>query len=727
MTDTADTIHVLHVDDDPEFTDLTAAFLRREYDFVVHTATHPDQGLTILDANDVDCVVSAQEMPGRTGIEFLEAVRETRPELPFILLTGQGSEAVASDAISAGVTDYLRKGGAADKHAVLANRIRDAVADRRAAADADRRRHRLEQILKTVPSCVVQLDSDGEFVFANDRAMEVLGLTESEVTDRSYNDPEWRITDLDGDPIPDAELPFRRVRDTGEPLFGVRHTIEWPDGGRKILSVNGAPLFGPEGDVESVVLALSDVTTQYERECERLRYRQLVDAMRETACIYDEDGRYVVVNDRLASMYDTTPEALRGERSDFLQAVRAQADGDPFTELFAGDREAYRGEVESEFGNYGNAVVEYRLTPLRIDDTIEGVVSVARDVTERTRRERELEQARTEYEQLIDAMNDAAWVIDADGSFLAVNQAATEITGYSRSALLSMGIDEIEAAPDSDTSDASRREGPLSTDDSEANSRVFETVYETADGTQVPVEVSTAAVEYRGEAALLGLARDITDRKRHERRMEEFASVISHDLRNPLNVAQGSVDLARDHPDGPHLDRIERAHDRMTHLIDDLLALARHGEAAIDPEPIDLDSFIKTCVQNVDIAAATVRVACDRTILADRSRLQQLFENLLRNSVDHGSERVTIDIGSLDGAEWGFYVEDDGPGIPVDEREDVFEAGYSTADDGTGFGLHIVDRIVEEHGWSIRITASDSGGARFEITGVETGSTDGDD
>ena len=837
MTGTADTIDVLHVDDEPDFADLTAEFLAQADErLVVHTATHPDGGIDILAAREIDCVVSDYDMPGWTGIEFLEAVKERHPDLPFILYTGKGSEEVASEAISAGVTDYLQKGTGTEQYDILANRIRNAVSAQRAMADAIHRRHRLEQMLKTVPSCVVQLDHEGRFVFANDRAVEVLGLSESALTDRTFSDPEWHITDLDGDPIPEAELPFRRVRDTGEPLYDFRHTIEWPDGTRKTLSVNGAPLSGTDGSVESVVFSISDITDRVRREreleattnrlaavfenspdmiyihagdgtvidvnprfCEesgrskselvgrtvreidehvaaarrretwadmdvgdrynfdsefvptdgdrfpvevhltRLpddgdesrfivisrdigdraererdlrRYRRLVDAMREVACIYDESGRYVVVNQRLAEMYDTTPEAIVGEQSDFIATIRDRADGDPFQELLDGDRNELRGELDSEFGTLGRATAEYRLTPLVVDDDIEGVVSVVRDVTERKRREEELEQIRAEYEQLIDGMNDTAWVVGADGSFLKVNSAAVERTGYSRSELLSMRVEDID--PTMDGADAAK----LDVDKYDDGMRVFETVHETKDGERFPVEISSSIVSYRGETARLSLARDITERKRRERRMDEFVSMVSHDLRNPLNVARGRVELAQDERSSDHLDRAEEAHSRMAELIDDLLALAREGTAVTDPEPIELGSFVRDCWRNVATGDATLRVGCDRAIIADRSRFRRLVENLLSNAIEHGGSGVTVTLGALDD-DAGVYVVDDGPGIPADRREEVFEVGHTTRPDGTGFGLHIVARVAEEHGWDLRLTDGVDAGARFEITGIE--------
>jgi signal transduction histidine kinase len=118
----------------------------------------------------------------------------------------------------------------------------------------------------------------------------------------------------------------------------------------------------------------------------------------------------------------------------------------------------------------------------------------------------------------------------------------------------------------------------------------------------------------------------------------------------------------------------------------------------------------------VNTEQATLETDTTQAIQADRSRLQQLFENLYRNAVEHGGDDVTVSVGATDD---GFYVADTGPGIPESDREEVFEAGYSTTEDGTGFGLRIVEQIAEAHGWESTVTGSEQGGARFEFTGIE--------
>ena len=124
----------------------------------------------------------------------------------------------------------------------------------------------------------------------------------------------------------------------------------------------------------------------------------------------------------------------------------------------------------------------------------------------------------------------------------------------------------------------------------------------------------------------------------------------------------------------------------------------------------------------VETAGAELVTEDDLTFIADVDRLQQLLENLFRNAIEHGGKDVTIRVGAID-EDGGFYVADNGPGIPPEDRKQVFESGYTTADDGTGFGLAIIKEIADAHGWIITITESANGGAQFDIREVDSSTT----
>lgn len=233
---------------------------------------------------------------------------------------------------------------------------------------------------------------------------------------------------------------------------------------------------------------------------------------------------------------------------------------------------------------------------------------------------------------------------------------------------------------------------------------------------------------------------------RERDRLEEFASVVSHDLRNPLNVAAGNLDLLRERleseqEDVTELDVIDRSLDRIQELVEDMLTLARQGTEIDDTETVSLSALADECWDGVDTASASLVVRGDVHLRADRSRLRQGLENLFANSVEHGSaggrtgsgdsvehgsasgraepdDDVAVAVCPLDDGE-GFYVEDDGPGIDPERREEVFEPGVSTDPDGTGFGLSIVAEVAEAHGWTVSVAESETGGARFEFRGVD--------
>ena len=233
-------------------------------------------------------------------------------------------------------------------------------------------------------------------------------------------------------------------------------------------------------------------------------------------------------------------------------------------------------------------------------------------------------------------------------------------------------------------------------------------------------------------------------------RLDRFAGAVSHDLRSPLNVAKGRLELEREKRDTENLQVATGALERMEELIEKVLTMARQGQDVSEMESVSLSSITESCWESVQSPNSELHVTGDLAFRADPDRLKQLFENLFRNSVEHGSTSsrtvsddsvrqqstdsrpqtedgslvhadagATITVGALADGD-GFFVEDEGPGIPESERQSVLEPGYSTGDDGIGLGLAIVESITSAHDWGLTITEGDAGGARFEIRDVIT-------
>ena len=216
--------------------------------------------------------------------------------------------------------------------------------------------------------------------------------------------------------------------------------------------------------------------------------------------------------------------------------------------------------------------------------------------------------------------------------------------------------------------------------------------------------------------------------ERQVERLEEFSHIVSHDLRNPLNVAQGRLEIAQAEHNSPHLDTVVDALDRMEAIIEDTLTLARQGQSVDNMETVEIGALASGCWELIETPAAELRLVDDFTVHGDPNRLSHIFENLFRNAIDHNDDPITIRVGlknvmytntrAPDSGTFGFFIEDDGCGVPEGRRESVFDAGETTRKDGTGFGLPIVKQIAEAHGWEIELTASFDDGARFEFTNV---------
>jgi PAS domain S-box-containing protein len=348
-------------------------------------------------------------------------------------------------------------------------------------------------------------------------------------------------------------------------------------------------------------------------------------------------------------------------------------------------------------------------------ELVEGFIT---DVTDQYETARELWREREFVDQALDTLDDLFYVVGADGRMIRWNERLMEVTGYTNEEIA--GMYAFDFFPE----DERERIGEAIDETLTAGKTIVEADILTADGERVPYEFTgrrlTAAET--DMAGLVGVGRDVQERERRQRdleqkneRLDEFTGIISHDLRSPLSVASGRIDLAKEECDSEHLAHATSALERSQALIDDLLILAQEGDRDA-VESVALSDVIEACWRTVETEDATLVVDVDRRIRADRSRLQQALANLVRNAVEHGEEDVTVTFGEM---EDGFYVADDGRGIPEEERERVFEPGYSTAADGTGFGLSIVEQIIEQHGCEIRVAESDAGGARFEITGVE--------
>lgn len=840
-------IRVLHVDDEPSFVNLTREFIEREDDrFTIETATSADKGLDKIKHQPPDCVVSDYDMPGKNGIEFLKAVRETTPDLPFILFTGKGSESVASDAMAAGVTDYLQKGSGAERYELLANRIMNAVQAQRATEETTRQRELMRLTELAGDTGGWELDLETEEFRLTDGTRRLTGICPTDTLTL-----EGAINMYHPDDRDEVQTAVDNAVQTGTQTGGTWRFQPRDSTKERIVDVTITPATS-NGDVTTLRGAINDITDIQKRQQELRILQQAIDDATVPISLADpsqDDTPLVYVNSAYKELTGYSEAEALGRNCRYLQGE----DTDP--EKVATLRKAINNEESATvtLRNYRKDGTEFwnrlRVTPIYDDDgTLIRYLGSQRDVTERIERQRELESKRRFIEQSLNAIDDLFYVLDTDGTLRRWNEQISEVTGYTDQDLT--GIEATELFPETEreaNSDVIKMalsdgqnttEADLRTADGELlpyefthaqltdvdgnttglvgigrsltdkNDREYrelakeyEALLETSGdaifildvdtngedptfefarlsaGYEAQTGISTenvrgktpqavfgsergaeleanytrcveqrAPVSYQEEldiaddariwetslapividdevTRIVGIARNVTEQVERERRiqqqnkrLEEFTNVVSHDLQSPLGVAEGHLELAGVGDENEHLVKATDAIERGQALINDLLTLAQEGDRVGESEPVDLREVAKKSWQTTETARATLKIGGSGVIEGDRDRIQQLLENLYRNAVEHGGDDVTVHVGEIGG---GFYVADTGLGISKSDRKEVFDAGYSTSEDGTGFGLRIVEQIVTAHGWDITVTESEQGGARFEITGVK--------
>jgi len=830
----ATAIQVLHVDDEPEFGDLVADVLERENDrFEVVTETSAADGLRRVEDEPPDCVVSDYEMPGTDGIEFLDAVRDDHPDLPFILFTGKGSEEIASEAISAGATDYLQKRPGTDQYKLLANRVRNAVQQYRSQRALERERSRITFALESTNAAIWTRDVETdemevhptecplfgttigsvdewlEQIHPQDRARaeetmrsaaragesyslrfrfpdedgtrwgEMNGRTVLKDGDASFqtgitrdvtaqeerkrrfdtlirnlpgmvyrcrNDPEWPMEDVRGDVAAfsgytavelesnatqwgeevihpeDQQAVWETVQEsleTGD-SFELTYRIRTKDGETRWVWERGRGVFELDGELEALEGFITNVTDRKRRK------RELRASERRFESMFNDPNILVGLLETDGTVRDINDTAL-----EYVTADRAEIVGEPFWDSpwwtpDAGDdlRAWIRRAADGEYVEYeaehpgpdgGEIPVEGTIRPVTDEaDRVVSLIVSARDVTDRTQRAAELERIRDRMEFALDRTDSAVWIRDPDTGEMETHPDPCPLFGRS--------LDDAEefrecVHPDdrADVEAAVR----AAAETGEPRTVQFRTVPGLeADWIELQVRLHTD-----GESDLLiGLNRDVTEYKRRENRLEgqneqfdQLASVVSHDLGTPVQTIRGRLELAAETGDADHIDDALRAVDRLDELRDDLAGVLRTKEVVGETETIDVGDLATATWETVDPSdRSTLEVEGTPRMEGDPDATRRLLQNLLSNSVEHAEGPTTVRIGATAN---GFYLEDDGPGIDPDDRDEVFAPGFTTKPDGTGMGMASVRQIVAEHGWRIGIMDAETlDGTRFEIT-----------
>ena len=355
------------------------------------------------------------------------------------------------------------------------------------------------------------------------------------------------------------------------------------------------------------------------------------------------------------------------------------------------------------------------------------IVTVRRVDVDRTFPER--------YRAFLEYGSDLVTVVDDDGLIVYESPSVEEVLGYEQES--TVGRSPLGYVhPDDRERVTERFYRALNEPDA---APTLEYRYRTADGDWVWLESRTRSLPADSPVGeLLINSRDVSARKARERRLtdrnerlDRFASIVSHDLRNPLSVIRGSIEMARLREETEPLERGERAVDRIDRLVSELLTLARQGTGMDEPTEFALAGVARDAWETAADGdeRAELAVAGNARVYGDRGRMRQAFENLFRNAAEHAtpdrSETASDSVAAasepaasapddaltvlVTATDEGFLVADDGAGIDPEARDSVFESGFTTRADGTGYGLDIVREVVESHGWRVELRRETDG------------------
>ncbi|WP_339102276.1 PAS domain S-box protein [Haloterrigena salinisoli] len=600
--------------------------------------------------------------------------------VPFVLYTDDGSEALASEAITAGFSGYVPKGRADSLERLRAQLRTVGGANRGCEHERDLERYRT--LVETVGDSMYVLDADGRIEMANEAMADALETTRDDLVGRPMSD---FVVDEDADRVRATLEGLRTVDDRAWETTDV--TVEFGDGTTCDAEANVAPLVDADGAVTGSVGVVRDVSERAERE---RRIRRLHDGTRRLMAATETDEVARVVTEVAADALDLDLNAVHLYEPNVLtrSAVRSPGDG-------SADGPAVDGAEEPTGAAAADDADRGGLVPAAMSD------------------------------RAVDLFDGSSPYIEPGGGIAWDAYEAGE----------AMVHGDVRRAPNvrnPDTPIRSEAHVPL------GDHGIF--IVSSLETNDFDPETLALAriLAANAEAALDRAEREgeLADRsrelERQNERLEAFASTVSHDLRNPLTLAMGHLELLGDLVDGTaddHRAEIEWAVERMDELIENVLTLARNGQRLTETEPVDLAAVVERADRTVDGDLEVVSDESLPTVDGDEARLCVLFENVFRNAVEHGStspdsqvqqddlERTgaTVTV-TVEPTPEGFAIDDDGPGIAPDERDRVLEWGYSTAAEGTGFGLAIVAEVVEAHGWSIALEESDAGGLRLAVS-----------
>lgn len=701
--DAEERISVLHVDDDTAFTEATAESLEKQHDFAsVHTESDAGAAITQLETTTVDCVVSEYDIPGCDGIEFLETVREMYPELPFIFYTTASPEAAASEAIANGATDWMQKGTDPVYAELLATRIENAVAQRRAAQRAQRLECQCADLAEETDNILCTFTPDmTDVTFVNSAFEDLYGIP----VDRICEDSLCFLETTHPDDRLHVEQAIARLQD-GQPIE-IEYRVNEQDDYRRWVHMQGQPIYTDDNEIARIVGFIREITERKEREQQLRKFQQAVESSGRPFYFTDRDGVIEYVNPAFEDTTGYSAEEAIGKTPEILQS--GEHDQSFYEELWERllDGETWHGELINQRKNGEQFIIDQTIAPVP-DETgnITHFVATSNEITERKAKE-------DKRKEVIDRMTDGIFELDADWECTFVNDQAESILGISKTDVIGRNFWEVFA---------------------DAEGTTFEQHYREVMRTREPASL----VEYYADLDMWfkvqaypnsdgGIAiyfRDITEIKQREHHLELLDRVLRHNLRNNINVVRGRAKLIQNQTDNG----VGEMAQQIVQTSNELISIAEKERQLVDilqDEPemqeFDVADLLKTVESRItaEHPDATLRIDCpDGITTTVCKKFDMAIEELITNAIVHNNSEapaVTVTVRSTADTV-SIEVADDGPLIPeMDQAVLLPKRDRTPLYHGSGLGLSLVRVLTSRSNGTISINERSTEGNVIDL------------
>jgi PAS domain S-box-containing protein len=728
MSSTEETlIHILYVDNEAGLLKATKSILEMQDSFHVETASSVEEAVKKMEAKTFDVIVCDYIMPGKDGLEFLKDLRDSGNSIPFIIFTGKGREIVAIKALNLGADQYINKIGKTEAvYSELAHSIRTVVKGKKAEEEVVR----LSIAFKMSTDGIMITDLNGKLLDANEATLKKYG------------------SDDKGDLIGKHAIDFVVPEDREKVLVGVREAFEKgyckrlechlviKDGSRIPVEMSLTIIKAQDGKPIGFVSITRDITERKImekalQESEK-RFRELSELLPEIIFETDDKGGLKFVNHEAYIQFGYSKE-------EFDRGLNA------FQMLVPEDRKRAKENMDRVLG--GEKIGSNEYTALRKDgttfpilinsnpiirgDRVVGLRGIMVDITERKRTEEKLKESEKRFRAIIDSAQNPMILVGEKGEIAYWNAAAEKTFGHTKKEAIGKELHKF-LAPERFYGDYRRGFGKFTkTGEGAAVGKTLELTAIKKDGTEISIELSLSSLKLEGKWYAIGIVRDITERKEAEKKLDRIMNELvtineklgvigrltRHDARNKLSVIANNVFLAKqklptNHNSLKYLGDVESAVDQM----EKIFSFSRNYEMLGVEELSYMDvgkSVEEAAILLSGLAEIELVNECKGlTVMAD-SLLRQMFYNLIDDTLKHGENVSQIRVYHEEGEnQLKLVYEDDGVGIPENEKELIFREGYGK---GTGYGLYLIKKICETYDWTIKETGKQGKGAQFTI------------